>query len=141
MLRRANGGPGAEAPLDAPLVGCHLDLPDTAHPFRWCAGWLATVGEYHLAIRLAVAFEALPGAAANGGLPRPYRTGSPPYWTWPPAGLPWVAGTAGVLGLAAPAGLCNVVRIGGAHARARPFARVATPDPPEERLAGTSGVP
>ncbi|MEV1082578.1 DUF6283 family protein [Streptomyces sp. NPDC050211] len=65
MLRRANGGPGAETPLDAPVVGCHLDQPDTAHPFRWCAGWLATVGENHLAIRLAIAFEALPGHAVT----------------------------------------------------------------------------
>ncbi|WP_282704021.1 DUF6283 family protein [Streptomyces sp. CC219B] len=65
MLRRADGGPGAEAPLDAPVVGCHLDQPDTAHAFRWCAGWLATVGEYHLAIRLAIAFEALPGDAVT----------------------------------------------------------------------------
>ncbi|MEU9455040.1 DUF6283 family protein [Streptomyces sp. NPDC048277] len=65
MLRRANGGPGAEASLDAPLVGCHLDQPDTAHPFRWCAGWLAVAGAHHLAIRLAIAFEALPGEAVS----------------------------------------------------------------------------
>ncbi len=73
MLRRANGGPGAETPLDAPVAGCHLDQPDTAHPFRWCAGWLATVGENHLAIRLAIAFEALPGHAVTGQLAPPVR--------------------------------------------------------------------
>jgi hypothetical protein len=69
MLRRANGVDGAEAPLDAPAVACHLDQPDTAHAFRWCAGWLAVVGEHHLAIRLAVMFEALPGQALA---PRPH---------------------------------------------------------------------
>lgn len=63
MLRRADGRPGAEAAVDAPVVACHLDQPDTAHPLRWCAGWLAVVGQDHLAIRLAIAFEALPDHA------------------------------------------------------------------------------
>ncbi|MFI8169919.1 DUF6283 family protein [Streptomyces sp. NPDC085931] len=65
MLRRADGGPGAEAPVGAPVVACHLDQPGTAHAYRWCAGWLATVGEYHLAIRLALAFDILPGHAVK----------------------------------------------------------------------------
>ncbi|MFE9601496.1 DUF6283 family protein [Streptomyces hokutonensis] len=65
MLRRADCRPGEEAPLEASVVACHLDQPDSAHPFRWCAGWLAVVGEHHLAIRLAIAFEALPGHAVT----------------------------------------------------------------------------
>ncbi|MFI8194652.1 DUF6283 family protein [Streptomyces sp. NPDC085946] len=65
MLRRADGRPGAEAPVGAPVVACHLDQPGTAHAYRWCAGWLATVGEYHLAIRLALAFDILPGHAVT----------------------------------------------------------------------------
>jgi hypothetical protein len=47
------------------VVACHLDQPGTAHAYRWCAGWLATVGGYHLAIRLALAFDILPGHAVK----------------------------------------------------------------------------
>lgn len=65
MLRRANGRPGAEAPLDAPIVACHRDQPGTAHAMRWCAGFLAVVGEQHLGVRLALAFEALPPQAVS----------------------------------------------------------------------------
>jgi Family of unknown function (DUF6283) len=76
MLRRANGTPGAEAPIDAPAVACHLDQPDTSHAYRWCAGWLAVVGQDHLAIRLAVALQALPGHAVTPrpGWPRLYAS-------------------------------------------------------------------
>ena len=69
MLRRANGCPGAEAPVNAPIVACHRDQPSTAHPLRWCAGFLAVVGEQHLGIRLALAFEALPPQAGNPPTP------------------------------------------------------------------------
>lgn len=47
------------------MVACHLDQPGTPHAYRWCAGWLATVGEYHLAIRLALAFDILAGHAVK----------------------------------------------------------------------------
>lgn len=67
MLRRADGRPGAEAGVGAPVVACHLDQPGTAHPMRWCAGWLAVVGPWHLGIRLAVAFDALPASATCAG--------------------------------------------------------------------------
>ncbi|MER5297772.1 hypothetical protein ABT382_38175 [Streptomyces pharetrae] len=40
-----------------------LEQPGAAHAYRWFAGWLATAGEYHLAIRLALAFDILPGHA------------------------------------------------------------------------------
>ncbi|WP_369696685.1 DUF6283 family protein [Streptomyces sp. XD-27] len=76
MLRRADGRPGAEAPLDAPVVACHLDQPDTAHAFRWCGGWLAVVGAHHLAVRLAIVFDSLPGQALapRPGWPRLYAS-------------------------------------------------------------------
>ncbi|MFC8208883.1 DUF6283 family protein [[Kitasatospora] papulosa] len=76
MLRRADGRPGAEAAVDAPVVACHLDQPDTTHAFRWCAGWLAAVGADHLAIRLAIAFEALPdhSVAPRAHWPRLYAS-------------------------------------------------------------------
>ncbi|MGI5526889.1 DUF6283 family protein [Streptomyces syringium] len=67
MLRRANGKPAAEAPLDAPTVACHRDQPGTPREWRLCAGWLATVGEHHLGIRLAMAFGNLPVSAIRLG--------------------------------------------------------------------------
>ncbi|KNB52882.1 DUF6283 family protein [Streptomyces caatingaensis] len=75
-LRRANGRSGAEAPRDAPVVACHLDKPGTSHAYRWCAGWLAVAGPYHLSIRLAVLFESLPGGALapRPGWPRLYAS-------------------------------------------------------------------
>ncbi|MEV6809992.1 hypothetical protein [Streptomyces sp. NPDC051132] len=65
-LRRADGRPGAEALTGAPVVACHLDQPDTA----------ATLGEYHLAIRLALALGILPGHAMTprATWPRPYTS-------------------------------------------------------------------
>lgn len=65
MLRQANGRPGAEAPVGAPIVACHRDQPGTAHAMRWCAGFLAVVGEQHLGVRLALAFGALPPQAVR----------------------------------------------------------------------------
>ncbi|MFJ8752247.1 DUF6283 family protein [Streptomyces sp. NPDC102441] len=61
----ANGRPGAEAPVDAPIVTCHRDRPGTEHAMRWCAGFLAEDGEEHLGIRLALAFQALPPQAVH----------------------------------------------------------------------------
>jgi hypothetical protein len=98
MLRRANGRPGAEAPVDAPIVACHRDQPGTAHAMRWCAGFLAVVGEQHLGIRLALAFEALPPQAVN------------PPASWPelyPDLDALVAARADQLGLPSPAAACE----------------------------------
>ncbi|MFD7645080.1 DUF6283 family protein [Kitasatospora sp. NPDC059795] len=63
MLRRADGRPGAEAAITAPTVSCHRDQPGTAHAWRLCAGWLATVGDFHFAIRIALVTESLPREA------------------------------------------------------------------------------
>lgn len=52
MLARAHGAPGAEAPVNAPVIACHKDQDDTAHPLRLCAGWLTVIGPYHLGVRL-----------------------------------------------------------------------------------------
>ncbi len=64
-LANANGSPGCEAPTDAPAMSCHLDQPDTAHPMRLCAGWLAVVGRHHLGIRMALMIDKLPPAAVD----------------------------------------------------------------------------
>ena len=66
-LRRADGRPGAEARPGASTVGCHLDQPGTAHPFRLCAGWLATVGDHHVVVRMALAVQAIPRRAVEPG--------------------------------------------------------------------------
>lgn len=67
MLHRADGRPGVEAPVTAPTLACHLDQPSTAHEYRWCAGWLATVGAEHLAVRLALLAGSLPPEAVEPG--------------------------------------------------------------------------
>ncbi|MFE9679203.1 DUF6283 family protein [Streptomyces sp. NPDC006259] len=98
MLRRAHGRPGAEAPVDAPIVACHRDQPGTAHAMRWCAGFLAVVGEQRLGVRLALAFEALPPQAVN------------PPASWPelyPDLDALVAARAEQLGLPSPATACE----------------------------------
>lgn len=64
-LRRADGTPGREAPLDARTIACHLDQPGTAHPMRLCSGWLAVVGPYHLGVRMLVIAGKLPAAVLS----------------------------------------------------------------------------
>ncbi|MFJ1768019.1 DUF6283 family protein [Amycolatopsis sp. NPDC088138] len=64
-LANANGFAGCEAPADAPAMSCHLDQPDSAHPMRLCAGWLAVVGRHHLGIRMALMIDKLPPAAVD----------------------------------------------------------------------------
>ncbi|WP_328617267.1 DUF6283 family protein [Amycolatopsis sp. NBC_00355] len=64
-LANANGSAGREAPTDAPAMSCHLDQPDTAHPMRLCAGWLAVIGRHHLGIRMALMIDKLPPAAVD----------------------------------------------------------------------------
>jgi hypothetical protein len=71
MLASADGRPGCEAPLDAPMIACHLDRPDTAHPKRLCAGWLAVVGPDHLAVRFHVLAGRLPVHALAPGADLP----------------------------------------------------------------------
>jgi hypothetical protein len=66
-LAAANGTRGAEADMHAPFMSCHLDQPDTAHPYRLCAGWLATVGHDHLGVRIALARGRLDGAPLRPG--------------------------------------------------------------------------
>lgn len=62
-LESTNGSPGAEAPPSTASMSCHLDQPNTAHPLRLCAGWLAVVGYHHLSIRLHVIANRLPPEA------------------------------------------------------------------------------
>ncbi|WIV52860.1 DUF6283 family protein [Amycolatopsis nalaikhensis] len=64
-LTNANGTTGSEADTGAPAMSCHIDQPDTAHPMRLCAGWLAVVGRNHLAIRIAMLAGTLPPDAVT----------------------------------------------------------------------------
>ncbi|WP_205718521.1 DUF6283 family protein [Actinomadura sp. WMMA1423] len=58
------GAPGQEAPVGAPMFGCHaIELV----PGWLCAAWLAIVGQFHLTVRFAVAVGALPAAALRPG--------------------------------------------------------------------------
>ncbi|MGW5688825.1 DUF6283 family protein [Nonomuraea sp. NPDC003754] len=63
----------------APRMACHKDQPDTAHPFRLCAGWLAVVGPEHIGVRMSLLHGRLPGGAVD-----------PDRCHWPPlhASLP-----------------------------------------------------
>lgn len=63
-MKETTGEPGKEAPLDAPIFACHKSHEGQRMP---CAGWLASVGFYSLAVRLAVAMGKLPGAALSPG--------------------------------------------------------------------------
>lgn len=58
------GGPGAEAPMDAPIVACHKSPEGDDLP---CAGWLAVAGVDHLGVRLAVAQGRIPPEALRPG--------------------------------------------------------------------------
>lgn len=62
-LARADGRPRDPASFSAPVVDCPLDRPDGVQPLPWCAGWLAVVGQHHLAVQLAIALNALPSNA------------------------------------------------------------------------------
>ncbi|MFJ9782523.1 DUF6283 family protein [Amycolatopsis sp. NPDC101161] len=64
-LANANGSAGSEAATSAPAMSCHIDQPDTTHPMRLCAGWLAVVGRDHLAIRMAMLADTLPPDAVT----------------------------------------------------------------------------
>jgi hypothetical protein len=72
LLARANGSPRELATFEDPVVDCSLEQFDGAQPLLWCAGWLAVIGQHHLAVHLAIAVKAL----SHGIL-------SPPD-TWPP---------------------------------------------------------
>ena len=60
LLARANGSPRELASFEAPVVDCALDQTNGAQPLPWCAGWLAVIGQHHLAVQLAIAIKALP---------------------------------------------------------------------------------
>ncbi|MFI7445821.1 DUF6283 family protein [Nonomuraea indica] len=49
----------------APRMACHKDQPDTAHPMRLCAGWLAVVGPDHIGVRLSLIDGRLPAEAID----------------------------------------------------------------------------
>lgn len=49
------------------MMACHLDQPDTAHPIRLCAGYLAVVGRDHLGVRLKVMAGHLPETVLDPG--------------------------------------------------------------------------
>lgn len=60
LLARANGSPRELATFEDPVVDCSLEQPDGALPLPWCAGWLAVIGQHHLAVQLAIALQRLP---------------------------------------------------------------------------------
>lgn len=57
-LRSTTGAAGQEAPMNAPMFACHKSSEDETMP---CAGWLASVGYYHLGVRIHL---------MNGRIPR-----------------------------------------------------------------------
>ncbi|MCM6774520.1 DUF6283 family protein [Nocardia sp. CDC159] len=63
-LAATTGSPGQEVWLDAPLFACHKSPEGHEEA---CAGWLATVGYYHLGVRLAVHSKRLDPAALEAG--------------------------------------------------------------------------
>jgi hypothetical protein len=67
---------GQEPQLGAILFGCHKGDPATNEDLA-CAGWLASFGGDHLAIRLAKAEGRLPASAL-----RPGENWPPLYATW-----------------------------------------------------------
>ncbi|MEV4093820.1 DUF6283 family protein [Streptosporangium saharense] len=74
-LTMTAGQPGAEAPLNTPMFGCHKGEPGTNADLA-CAGWLAVVGMEHLGVRLAVAMRELPAEALAPGENWPELYGS-----------------------------------------------------------------
>ncbi len=66
-LARTNATPGDEAPLGTPVMSCHQDQPDTPHPMRLCAGWLAVAGRDHLGIRMRILAGLLPPSVVEPG--------------------------------------------------------------------------
>ncbi|MGW3312041.1 DUF6283 family protein [Streptomyces sp. NPDC001073] len=76
MLALADGRPREPASFTAPVVDCPLDQLDGAQPMPWCAGWLAVIGQHHLAVQLAIALNGLPSnaLAARGTWPPLYPT-------------------------------------------------------------------
>lgn len=63
-LRGTTGSPGREVFLDAPMFACHK-APEGDE--FYCAGWLASVGYYHLGVRVLLAKNALPVEAMEPG--------------------------------------------------------------------------
>jgi hypothetical protein len=61
-LAATAGGPGAEAPIGAPLFACH-HTADGAQVA--CAGWLAVCGHWHLGVRFALATGRLDPSAVE----------------------------------------------------------------------------
>jgi hypothetical protein len=59
-LRNTTGSPGQEAGIQAPMFACHKSSDDETMP---CAGWLASVGHYHLGVRIHLAQGAIPPEA------------------------------------------------------------------------------
>ena len=51
-LRDTTGEPGDEVPIGSPIFACHKSQEGRELP---CAGWLGSVGVYHLGMRLAAA--------------------------------------------------------------------------------------
>ncbi|WP_019074627.1 DUF6283 family protein [Streptomyces hokutonensis] len=72
MLARADGRPRELASFEAPVVDCPFGELDAAQPLPWCAGWLAVIGQHHLAVQLVIAMNSLP------------RNILKPQATWPP---------------------------------------------------------
>lgn len=52
LLRNTIGAPGREVPFGGPMFACHKTAEGKEQP---CTGWLATFGEYHIGVRVAIA--------------------------------------------------------------------------------------
>jgi Family of unknown function (DUF6283) len=74
-LKATAGGPGVEAPINAPMFGCHKGEPGTNRDLA-CAGWLAVAGGEHLGVRLAVVTGRLSAEALTRGENWPELYGS-----------------------------------------------------------------
>lgn len=59
-LRGTTGEPGAEVGIGAGIFACHKSQEGRELP---CAGWLASVGYWHIGMRLAAARGEIPGTA------------------------------------------------------------------------------
>lgn len=50
-LANTCGSPGNDLPIGSPMFACHQSRTGDEIP---CAGWLASVGNYHLGVRVAI---------------------------------------------------------------------------------------
>lgn len=63
-LRNTTGEPGRERFLGESMFACHKSREDEEF---YCAGWLASVGYYHLGVRVLVSRGVIPPEAMEPG--------------------------------------------------------------------------